>query len=144
MKFTRQLLGDVMEALRFSLCSPHSSMKVRWNSAYALSNLFQNTCIQLRQFAWTPKVMFSVANTLVAEPNFKVRIYAATALSFPSSQLDYGGHYQFTVRCVIIALVELVIKTHKQPQNEEFVGYVTSFEAQLINTLHHLINQVTM
>nr|KAG5700369.1 hypothetical protein BaRGS_029621 [Batillaria attramentaria] len=65
-------------------------MKVRWNSCYAIANMFRNPLLLSGEAPWLSDVLTALCQVVKDCKNFKVRINAALALSIPAERRHYG------------------------------------------------------
>ncbi|XP_045475927.1 HEAT repeat-containing protein 6 [Harmonia axyridis] len=87
---------DAAVACLIKTASTVYSVKVRWNSCYALSLLLKNEAVYNDTPNWLGSI-FSTLNSLVIDfKNFKVRTTAALALASCSKRSFYGIHYHKT------------------------------------------------
>lgn len=84
------------------------SAKVRWNSCYALANLFHNRYIVTNLHNACIRAVETLLHALNTSTNFKVRINAATALyfAFSSGVLDSD-------QILIVSIIEAITATVK-------------------------------
>lgn len=67
-----ELLLEVINVLISNLSNRRLPVKVKWNAAYAIGNVFRNTEIALCQLESTSHALRKLCEALVTEPNFKV------------------------------------------------------------------------
>ncbi|KAK3011803.1 hypothetical protein RJ639_012504 [Escallonia herrerae] len=69
----------------FLSCVTTGNVKVQWNVCHALSNLFLNETLKLRDMDWAPSVFSILLLLLRDSSNSKIRIQAAAALAVPAT-----------------------------------------------------------
>ncbi|KAG8381701.1 hypothetical protein BUALT_Bualt05G0000100 [Buddleja alternifolia] len=98
----------------FLSCVTTGNVKVQWNVCHALSNLFFNKTLKLRDMDWASSVFSILLLLLRDSSNFKIRIQAAAALAVPETLNDYGRSYYDVVKGV-----EHVIENFKSDRISE-------------------------
>uniref|UniRef100_A0A182XYY6 DUF4042 domain-containing protein n=1 Tax=Anopheles stephensi TaxID=30069 RepID=A0A182XYY6_ANOST len=120
------------------------NVKVKWNACYALGNMMKNDTFFLPSTScgaagtWERRVFPALCETVVASPNFKVRINAAQALTVIGKREQYGAFFQPTWLALLQAL----------EQSDNLVDYNEykrrdSLQEQLCLALAHLLRLVT-
>ncbi|KAL1823511.1 hypothetical protein ACET3Z_010289 [Daucus carota] len=128
------MLGRMVHALLS--CANTGNVKVQWNVCHALSNLFLNETIKLRDMDWAPSVYNILLSLLCNSSNFKIKIQAAAALAVPASVLDYRSSFTDVVRSVEEMLENL--NTHQISTPSSF-RYRIALQKQLTSTMLHLL-----
>ncbi|XP_011074984.1 HEAT repeat-containing protein 6 isoform X2 [Sesamum indicum] len=120
----------------FLSCVTTGNVKVQWNVCHALSNLFLNKTLKLRDMDWASPVFSILLLLLRDSSNFKIRIQAATALAVPETIRDYGKSYFDVVKSV-----EHVVENFKSDQisDPSNFKYWIALEKQLTSTMLHLL-----
>ncbi|KAL0391640.1 UNVERIFIED_CONTAM: Dynamin-2B [Sesamum radiatum] len=138
--FTSTSLGrfDWLEQMvqTFLSCVTTGNVKVQWNVCHALSNLFLNKTLKLRDMDWASPVFSILLLLLRDSSNFKIRIQAAAALAVPETIRGYGKSYFDVVKSV-----EHVVENFKSDQISEPSNfkYWIALENQLTSTMLHLL-----
>jgi HEAT repeat protein len=150
------LLKSVVDTLVLNLSE--GSMKVKWNTCYAISNALHNPALQLVKIqcltsSVTDKnergndnsdaslqelAISALITALVTTTNFKVRINAALALSVPTTQQAYGNRFA--------AVWKVILDSFKRVDStDDPVGfqYKPLLIEQLLMTLLHLVRLIT-
>ncbi|XP_031397671.1 HEAT repeat-containing protein 6 isoform X2 [Punica granatum] len=111
--------------------------KVQWNVCHALSNLFRNETLSLKDEDWAPSVFSILLLLLRDSSNFKIRIQAAAALAVPESVLDYGRSFTDVVKGVEHVLENLDSYQMSAPSSFK---YRSALEKQLTITMLHVLH----
>ncbi|ELU07074.1 hypothetical protein CAPTEDRAFT_228236 [Capitella teleta] len=132
----KQTVEAAIESLITNVAT--GTMKVRWNSCYALGNMLQNEPLLLdSQAADSARMRSKVFRTLAEAVhdcrNFKVRINAALALAVPSRRSHYGSDFVLIWQSLLRALQVL-------EENSDFTEfrYLNSLIEQIGGSLVHL------
>ncbi|KAL8459743.1 hypothetical protein ACS0TY_037015 [Phlomoides rotata] len=120
----------------FLSCVTTGNVKVQWNVCHALSNLFLNKTLKLRDMDWACSVFSILLLLLRDSSNFKIRIQAAAALAVPETINDYGKSYYDVVRSVQHVVENFKTDQILKPSNFK---YWISLEKQLTSTMLHLL-----
>ncbi|KAG0484834.1 hypothetical protein HPP92_008913 [Vanilla planifolia] len=134
-----RLLERMVQA--FLSCVTAGNVKVQWNVCHALSNLFMNDTLRMRDMPWAPTVYSILLLLLRDSSNCKIRMHAAVALAVPSSRLDYGNSF-----CDVVQELEHLLETigsHQSVTPSSF-KYKDNLEKQLILTTIHVLGFVTL
>ncbi|KAL3743793.1 hypothetical protein ACJRO7_018975 [Eucalyptus globulus] len=131
------MLGRMVQA--FLSCVTTGNVKVQWNVCHALSNLFRNETLQLRDEDWAPSVFSILLLLLRDSSNFKIRIQAAAALAVPASKRYYGRSFSDVVQGLEHVLENL---GSDQVANPSSFKYRVALEKQLTSSMLHVISLV--
>ncbi|XP_056174269.1 uncharacterized protein LOC115675496 isoform X2 [Syzygium oleosum] len=131
------MLGRMVQA--FLSCVTTGNVKVQWNVCHALSNLFRNETMQLRDEDWAPSVFSILLLLLRDSSNFKIRIQAAAALAVPASKCYYGRSFSDVVQGLEHVLENLGSDQVANPSNFK---YRVALEKQLTSSMLHVISLV--
>ncbi|KAL5551204.1 hypothetical protein UlMin_001380 [Ulmus minor] len=118
-------------------CVTTGNVKVQWNVCHALSNLFLNETLRLREMDWAPSVFSILLLLLRDSSNYKIRIQAAVALAVPSSLLDYGNSYSDVVQGLEHLVENLGSDQISAPSSFK---YRVALEKQLTSTMLHVLS----
>ncbi|XP_060747166.1 HEAT repeat-containing protein 6 [Tachysurus vachellii] len=113
-----------------------ATMKVRWNSCYALGNAFQNPALPLGTAVWSTEAYSALSTIVTSCKNFKVRIKSAAALSVPAKRDCYGDEKQFSE--VWRALTQALVHSEETQDFLEY-RYCASLRSELCHALLHLL-----
>lgn len=127
-------LGKMVQA--FISCVTTGNVKVQWNVCHALSNLFFNRTLKLKDMDWAPSVFGILLLLLRDSTNFKIRIQAAAALAVPSGIEDYGRSFSDVLQGVMHVLENLNSDHISMPSNFK---YRVALEKQMTATLLHVL-----
>jgi len=86
----QQVISAISEALCTNLAT--GPVKVRWNAAHALGNLFNNKQLPIGSAQWAIDAAQSLLSAVRTAANFKVRINAASAFAIPTHRPSYGNN----------------------------------------------------
>lgn len=128
------LLGRMVHA--FLSCANTGNVKVQWNVCHALSNLFLNETLKLRDMDWAPSVYNILLSLLCDSSNFKIKIQAAAALAVPASVLDYGSSFTDVLQSVEEILENLNSQQISTPSS---FRYRIALQKQMTSTMLHLL-----
>lgn len=109
------------------------SAKVRWNSCYALANLFHNPYIVANQHQSCTRAVETLLHVLNNSTNFKVRINAATALyfAFSSGVLDGDVEHVISIVEALVATLSSIDALEKDSVSSADLRYRESLHEQL-------------
>jgi len=136
---TDYVLERIVEALNLALNV--GSVKVQWNSSYAVGNLFKNNFIQkkLDSVSWAPSLFKGLLSLVKNCKNFKARINAVLALSLLPMRSHYPGPSFIQIWETLIEALETL---DEMTDFSEF-KYQENLRLQLITSLSHIINLST-
>ncbi|KAK2981971.1 hypothetical protein RJ640_019191 [Escallonia rubra] len=120
----------------FLSCVTTGNVKVQWNVCHALSNLFLNETLKLRDMDWAPSVFSILLLLLRDSSNFKIRIQAAAALAVPATIVDYGISFSDIVQGLEHVLENLSSDQILSPSSFK---YRVALEKQLTSTMLHVL-----
>ncbi|XP_068305423.1 uncharacterized protein [Pyrus communis] len=120
----------------FISCVTTGNVKVQWNVCHALSNLFLNETLRLRDMDWASSVFSILLLLLRDSSNFKIRIQAASALAVPASVFDYGESFSDVVQGLMHILENQSSDRIASPSNFK---YRVALENQLTSTVLHVL-----
>lgn len=130
-----------IQAISEALCKNlvAGPVKVRWNAAYALGNLFKNENLVVGANAWGVQTIQKLHDVISTAANFKVRINAAAALAIPSTRRSFGSPQVMaqTVETLIAAL-----ETIEDMEDFSEYKYQKTLQTQLSTTLKHILELV--
>ncbi|KAK4769164.1 hypothetical protein SAY86_027314 [Trapa natans] len=121
----------------FLSCVTTGNVKVQWNVCHALSNLFRNETLSLKDEDWVPSVFSILLLLLRDSSNFKIKIQAAAALAVPRSVLDYGRSFPDVVKGVEHVIENLDSYQMSTPSSFK---YRPALEKQLTITMLHVVH----
>jgi len=129
------ILDKIVDTL-FS-CISLGSVKVRWNSCYAIGNLLRNSYVQnnLSNYVWSSAMFQALLDVIGECRNFKIRINAASALAIPNKRIHYGSSYPRIWEVLSDSLENL-----DENSNFEEFKYRETLEQQLVLTFAHIIS----
>ncbi|KAK7487937.1 hypothetical protein BaRGS_00020838 [Batillaria attramentaria] len=112
-------------------------MKVRWNSCYAIANMFRNPLLLSGEAPWLSDVLTALCQVVKDCKNFKVRINAALALSIPAERRHYGD-----VRLYVKVWTSLVdaLKTAEEITDFAEFRYRDSLTEQVCFAALHMVS----
>ncbi|XP_048445342.1 uncharacterized protein LOC103950747 isoform X2 [Pyrus x bretschneideri] len=120
----------------FISCVTTGNVKVQWNVCHALSNLFLNETLRLRDMDWASSVFSILLLLLRDSSNFKIRIQAASALAVPASVFDYGESFSDVIQGLMHILENQSSDRIASPSNFK---YRVALENQLTSTVLHVL-----
>ncbi|KAM1339707.1 hypothetical protein ACFX2I_038454 [Malus domestica] len=120
----------------FISCVTTGNVKVQWNVCHALSNLFLNETLRLREMDWASSVFSILLLLLRDSSNFKIRIQAASALAVPASVFDYGESFSDVIQGLVHILENQGSDRIASPSNFK---YRIALENQLTSTVLHVL-----
>lgn len=125
------LLNQITDALHH--LTKEGSAKVRWNSCYALANLFHNRYIVANMQSSCSKTVETLLHALNTSTNFKVRINAATALyfAFSSGVLDSDEQHTASILNSLVSIYQSIEELQNEAVSAADQKYRDSLRDQL-------------
>lgn len=150
-----QVVSVLVNSLKHSkLNNPRRtvSVKVRWNAAYALGNLFSNPDLALHRFPWTATALAALNAVMGSTENYKVRINATRALAVPRTRQDYSTQFFPTLLTLCRSLraisdePRLPFPPHSSTRDvmkaDIVRGHQTSLQTQIASSIVHMISML--
>ncbi|KAI4367992.1 hypothetical protein MLD38_016610 [Melastoma candidum] len=129
------LMGRMVQAILS--CVTTGNVKVQWNVCYAVSNLFRNGTLNLKDENWAPPIFSILLLLLRDSSNFKIKIQAAAALAVPASVGGYGSSFSDVVQGLEHVLENPSSTQISAPSS---FSYRAALEKQLTFTMLHVLS----
>ncbi|KYR01222.1 HEAT repeat-containing protein [Tieghemostelium lacteum] len=143
-KSTQTVLERIINSLLSNASDPSTSfnfVKVKWNSCYALGNIFQNDEIEFTgDQPWLSRIYSTLVTLVRTCKNYKTRINATCSLaSIGHTRLKYGVYYRQILECLLDSLRNI----NSISDTSEF-QYKDNLERQSELALIHLLSEMSM